>query len=111
MCTPSLCKPAEGSFLHGLGQLSTAEDFFQALGLPFDQKVVSVSRLHILKRFHDLLDIPALTPLDEAAQRTACRAALETAYQEFAAGGGTKTFKVFQGATMGFVPLGSLTGR
>ncbi|NOT72144.1 MAG: hypothetical protein HOP09_12995 [Hyphomicrobium sp.] len=41
-----------------LGQLkaySSAEDFFVGLGLPFDPAVVSVARLHILKRMGEHL--------------------------------------------------------
>lgn len=111
MCTPAKCKPQPGSFLDNLNSLSAAEDFFTALDLPFDQKVVSVNRLHILKRFHDLLDVTALVELDDMAQKSACRVALEMAYAPFADGsGGPKTFKVFQEqkAKMGFVPLSAL---
>lgn len=110
MCTPAKCKPQEGSFLEALNRLSAAEDFFSAVDLPFDQKVVSVNRLHILKRFHDLLDVTALVGLDDVAQKSACRVALEAAYASFAEGGGPKTFKVFQDqkTKMGFVPLSAL---
>ncbi|HEY0200457.1 MAG TPA: nitrogenase-stabilizing/protective protein NifW, partial [Burkholderiaceae bacterium] len=38
-------------FLQRLKALSSAEDFLQFFGVPYDQKVVNVSRLHILKRF------------------------------------------------------------
>lgn len=108
MCTPAQCKPAAGSFFDTLGKLSAAEDFFTALDVPFEQSVVNVSRLHILKRFHDLLDTGALTSLDDAGQRLACQVALTKAYGEFACGGGAKTFKVFQPGKMGFVPLGAI---
>lgn len=110
MCSPAQCKPAEGSFLHRLQQLSSAEQFFETLGVEFDQKVVSVNRLHILKRFHDKLDMASLQGLDDGAQATACRYALEQAYQEFADGTGVKTFKVFQETKSGFVPLSALLG-
>jgi nitrogenase-stabilizing/protective protein len=108
MCTPAKCKPAAGSFLEALSKLSAAEQFFAALDVAFDPHVVNVSRLHILKRFNALLDMESLRGLDDGAARVACRHALETAYGEFAAGQGQKTFKVFQAAKTGFVPLSAL---
>ncbi len=39
------------NFLQQLKALSSAEDFLQFFGVPFDQGVVNVSWLHILKRF------------------------------------------------------------
>jgi|AGTN01.1.fsa_nt_gi Nitrogen fixation protein NifW. len=108
MCTPAKCKPVEGSFLASLQKLSSAEQFFEALDVAFDQKVVSVHRLHILKRFNALLDMESLRTLEDGAQRIACRHALEKAYGEFAEGKGEKTFKVFQDTKSGFVPLSSL---
>lgn len=108
MCTPAKCKPAEGSFLDSLSKLSAAEQFFEALDLAFDQSVVNVSRLHILKRFNALLDMEALRDLEAGPARAACRYALEKAYAEFAGGEGQKTFKVFQDVKTGFVPLSSI---
>lgn len=108
MCSPAQCKPAAGSFLDTLARLSAAEQFFDALDLAFDQQVVNVSRLHILKRFNALLDMASLRDLDDGAQRIACRHALEKAYGEFAAGQGEKTFKVFKDSKTGFVPLSAL---
>ncbi|MBC7950317.1 MAG: nitrogenase-stabilizing/protective protein NifW [Rhodospirillaceae bacterium] len=108
MCTPAKCKPAEGSFLDSLTKLSNAEQFFEALDLAFDQSVVNVSRLHILKRFNALLDMESLKTLEDGAARLACRHALEKAYGEFAGGEGKKTFKVFQDLKTGFVPLSAI---
>jgi len=39
------------NFIQQLKTLSSAEDFLHYFGVPFDQAVVNVSRLHILKRF------------------------------------------------------------
>lgn len=108
MCSPAKCKPTAGSFLDTLSKLSAAEQFFQALDVAFDQQVVNVSRLHILKRFNALLDMESLRDLEDGAARVACRHALEQAYGEFAAGQGAKTFKVFQESKTGFVPLSAL---
>ena len=38
-----------------LATLSSAEDFLEFFALPFDQSVVNVNRLHILKRFYQYL--------------------------------------------------------
>ncbi|MCR6632265.1 MAG: nitrogenase-stabilizing/protective protein NifW [Magnetospirillum sp.] len=91
-----------------MSKLSAAEQFFDALDVAFDQQVINVYRLHILKRFNALLDMAALRDLEEGAARIACRHALEKAYGEFAAGEGQKTFKVFQDQKTGFVPLSSI---
>jgi nitrogenase-stabilizing/protective protein len=86
-----------------LASLSTAEQFFEALGVPFDPAVVNVSRLHILKRFGELT-----RALGENPPEGGCREALIQAYGEFASGLGAKSFKVFQEAQPGFVPLAAL---
>jgi len=96
-------------YLDSLSHLSAAEQFFEALELPFDQGVLNVSRLHILKGFHDRLRKVAFDGLDDAAARDRCRAALAESYDTFAAGKGSKTFKVFdkKGERV-FVPLADL---
>jgi hypothetical protein len=43
------------SLTERLKALSSAEDFFTFFGLPFDEQVVQVNRLHILKRFYQYL--------------------------------------------------------
>lgn len=62
---------------------SSAEDFFAILGLPYDEKVVRVARLHILKRMGQYLaseDFAGLPPVTIAAR---CKANLERAYGDF----------------------------
>lgn len=108
MCSPAQCKPEAGGFLDSLAKLSAAEDFFDALDLAFDQQVVNVHRLHILKRFNALLDMASLRGLEDGPVRVACRHALEKAYMEFASGQGQKDFKVFKDTKTGFVPLSSI---
>lgn len=67
-----------------LQELSSAEEFFAFLKLDYDPRILASSRLHILKRFHDLIDdadtLETLTP-DE--QRAAYRERLSRAYGEF----------------------------
>jgi nitrogenase-stabilizing/protective protein len=73
--------------LRDLGNLSSAEDFFAYFDLMFDPKVMAVSRLHILKRFHDKLSrVDGLESLDDAATRDVYRRQLADAYSEFVSG-------------------------
>lgn len=48
-----------------LKALSSAEDFFVFFGLPFDERVVQVNRLHILKRFYQYLHTTKLPAADD----------------------------------------------
>src|ERR1700738_5269702 len=65
-----------------LSRLSSAEDFFRFLDLPFDPVVLNVARLHILRRMGDNLRQAAVEP-DEGKARAHFRAHLEHAYQDF----------------------------
>lgn len=87
------------NFLEKLKSLSSAEDFLQYFGVPFDQHVIDVSRLHILKRFFQYLrQENALSQTDELQLFTAYRALLAKAYADFVAStpAQEKVFKVFQ---------------
>lgn len=88
--------------LQTLAGLSSAEQIFATLELPFDQTVLDVHRLHLLKRFRE-----HLKPLGPAPDTAAVRAALARAYDEYAGGAGPKSFKVFRQA-QGFVALGDI---
>jgi len=65
-----------------LAKLSSAEDFFQFLNVPYDPAVLNVARLHILRRMGDNLRNEPVAPDDDAA-RAQFRAHLEQAYQDF----------------------------
>lgn len=71
--------------LDELRTLSTAEDFFNFLEIPYDPLVLDVARLHILKRMGEYLrkNKAALGDADDAAARALCRAHLERAYNDF----------------------------
>lgn len=71
--------------LDELRALSTAEDFFGFLDIPYDPAVLNVARLHILKRMGEYLrkNRSTLASADEATTRTLCRAHLERAYNDF----------------------------
>lgn len=87
-------------FAQRLKDLSSAEDFMQFFGVPFDQKVVNVSRLHILKRFFQYIrqqgDLPGHD--DDLAMYQSYRGLLIRAYQDFVTStpAREKVFKVFQ---------------
>jgi len=87
------------TFLQQLKALSSAEDFLQYFGVPFDQQVVNVSRLHILKRFFQYIrQENLLAQTDEVALFTLYREQLVKAYADFVKStpAQEKVFKVFQ---------------
>lgn len=87
------------NFLQQLKELSSAEDFLQYFGVPFDQKVVNVSRLHILKRFFQYIrQEKLLAQTDELGLYTLYREQLMKAYADFITStpAQEKVFKVFQ---------------
>jgi nitrogenase-stabilizing/protective protein len=109
------------SVLQDLGQLSSAEDFFNYLDLPFEPTVVHVSRLHILRRMGQYIkgsEIDgAFDGLSEEEIKTLCREHLDQAYQDFVASTPIqeRLFKVHKEAiepkpepASNFVPLDSL---
>ena len=86
-------------FLQQLKTLSSAEEFLQFFGVPFDQKVVNVSRLHILKRFFQYIRQQSLlSQTDELQMFTVYRSLLMKAYEDFVTStpAQEKVFKVFQ---------------
>ena len=89
------------NLVHQLKALSSAEDFMQFFGVPFDQSVVNVSRLHILKRFFQYIRQQTLPSADdELALYTVYREQLVRAYADFVTStpAQEKVFKVFQDA-------------
>lgn len=88
-------------FLQSLKGLSSAEDFLQFFGVPFDQDVVHVSRLHILKRFFQYIRQETALPLtDQVRMFAVYRTLLMRAYGDFLTStpAREKVFKVFQDA-------------
>jgi len=84
--------------LDHIGNLSSAEDIFTYLLLPFDQQIMNVSRLHIMKRFGGYLAETDFTGLDQEAIFLECRETLKRAYGDFlqSTPGREKVFKVFR---------------
>jgi nitrogenase-stabilizing/protective protein len=101
-----------------LRKLSSAEDFFEALGVEFDPAVVRVARLHILRRMGEYLAGNDLEGATDEEARAACREYLGKAYADFVASSpiAERVFKVHKDAmkpatepAKPFVPLTSLT--
>jgi nitrogenase-stabilizing/protective protein len=87
------------AFLLKLKELSSAEDFLQYFGVPFEQSVVNVSRLHILQRFFQYIrQAQLLSGGNEIELYTAYREQLMKAYADFVKStpAQEKVFKVFQ---------------
>ena len=94
-----------------LKQLSSAEEFLDFFGLRYEERVVEVSRLHILKRFYQYLRHEAPNAeLGEVAIFRAYRDLLARAYQDFVIStpAQEKVFKVFQNAQARQISLDSL---
>jgi nitrogenase-stabilizing/protective protein len=68
--------------LEQLAKLSSAEDYFSFLDVPYDPAVLNVARLHILRRMGDNLREAGMEP-DEDKARAYFRAHLERAYKDF----------------------------
>lgn len=109
--------------LDEMGRLSSAEEFFVYLDVPYEMSVVQVARLHILRRMGQYLKQSeredAFAGLGDAETLALCRAHLAQAYQDFVQSSPIqeRIFKVHQEAvapkatpTAPFVPLASIGG-
>jgi nitrogenase-stabilizing/protective protein len=79
--------------------LSTAEEYLEFFGIPYDAKMVSVNRLHILRKFSEYVQaIDQDTTLNEGDRLGQYRAALQNAYTLFLSSSSLeqKLFKVFK---------------
>lgn len=94
-----------------LKQLSSAEEFLDFFGIRYQEAVVHVNRLHILKRFYQYLrnaqDLDSLVEVDLFKRY---RDLLARAYQDFvdSTPAREKVFKVFQDIEGKQVPLSAL---
>jgi len=83
-----------------LQMLSSAEEFFEALSVPYDPVVLQVARLHILKRMGEYLASEDLEGLPDSVVTARCRSTLERAYEDFRQSGPLelRVFKVLKNA-------------
>lgn len=81
-----------------LEELESAEDFLEYFGLPYEESVVHVNRLHILQRFHDYLSRVDEMPKVEDERRGLYTRLLARAYTDFVESDAQteKVFKVFK---------------
>ncbi|MGE4483162.1 nitrogenase stabilizing/protective protein NifW [Acidocella sp.] len=111
------------SVLDDLSRLSAAEEFFVYLGVDYEQAVVNVARLHILRRMgqylRDSQEREVFARMDDEEVKLLCRDHLAKAYQDFIVSTPIqeRLFKVHKDAVAPktapakpFVPLTSLTG-
>ena len=101
--------------LSKLNAASSAEDFFTALNVPYDESVVRVARLHILKRMGQYLAEEDFEGLADDVIAARCKAMLERAYEDFVASSPLdhRVFKVLKEAVepktpANFVPFDDL---
>jgi nitrogenase-stabilizing/protective protein len=86
-------------FIQQLKSLSSANEFLEFFGISYDERVVHVNRLHILKRFYQYLhQAEGLPGLNEIELFRRYREFLLQAYQDFTTSNAAteKVFKVFQ---------------
>lgn len=85
--------------LKHMSTLSSAEEFLDFFQVEYEQAVVHVNRLHILKRFNQYLrTTPGTAEMDDDTLRRTCRELLTRAYGDFVRStpAQEKVFKVFQ---------------
>lgn len=88
-----------GDLLKHMSTFSAAEEFLDYFQVPYEQPVVNVNRLHILKRFNQYLRAtPGTAEMDDDTLRGVCQEALSKAYGDFvnSTAAQEKVFKVFQ---------------
>jgi nitrogenase-stabilizing/protective protein len=86
-------------FIDQLKALSSANEFLEFFGITYDERVVNVNRLHILKRFYQYLHrAEGLAGLNEIDMFKRYRELLLQAYADFTVSTAAKekVFKVFQ---------------
>ncbi|WP_413437122.1 nitrogenase-stabilizing/protective protein NifW [Sulfuriferula sp. GW1] len=85
--------------LKHMSTFSSAEEFLDYFQVPYEQSVVHVNRLHILKRFNQYLRAtPGTAEMGDDTLRSVCQEMLGKAYSDFvnSTAAQEKVFKVFQ---------------
>ncbi|MBW4512419.1 MAG: nitrogenase-stabilizing/protective protein NifW [Scytonematopsis contorta HA4267-MV1] len=99
--------------LEDFRKIVNAEDYFEFFQLPYDAKIVNVNRLHILKKFSQLMqEIDENNPnISHEEKLSQYRSALENSYQVFleSTAQEEKLFKVFNQKPKNVVMLTEIT--
>ena len=85
--------------LKHMSTFSAAEEFLDYFQVPYEQPVINVNRLHIMKRFNQYLRAtPGTDEMDDDTLRGVCQETLGKAYSDFvnSTAAQEKVFKVFQ---------------
>lgn len=85
--------------LQSIEGFSSAEEFLDFFGIPYQADVVHVNRLHIMKRFGQYLNrTPIPDEMDEETAFETCKQFLTQAHDDFVKSNAAqeKVFKVFQ---------------
>ena len=85
--------------LKHMSTFSAAEEFLDYFQVPYEQPVINVNRLHIMKRFNQYLRAtPGTDVMDDDTLRGVCQETLGKAYNDFvnSTAAQEKVFKVFQ---------------
>ncbi|MBR8835513.1 MAG: nitrogenase-stabilizing/protective protein NifW [Stigonema ocellatum SAG 48.90 = DSM 106950] len=94
-------------------RLVDAEEYFEFFQMPYDQQIVNVNRLHILKKFSQFIKEidDNSTDLSSSNRLSKYREALEKAYQVFldSTPQEQKLFKVFNEKPKNVVTLTEIT--
>ncbi|SKA24720.1 nitrogenase stabilizing/protective protein NifW [Consotaella salsifontis] len=90
-------RSAARSVLREIKALSSAEDFFLYFLLPYDQHVINVARLHVMRRMGQYLAAADFAGLSEDEIFLEGRRLLKRAYRDFidSSPGEQRLFKVF----------------
>lgn len=92
-------------------KLVDAEDYFKFFELAYDQQIVNVNRLHILKKFAQYIEeVDSKPELSEVEKLNQYRDALQKAYEVFLTSNAVeqKLFKVFNEKPKNVVLLGDI---
>lgn len=76
--------PDATGILERMRHLSSAEDFFDVLGVRFEPERLAVCRLHVMKRMSEMLAGDDLEDLPDTIAAARARSMLERAYRELA---------------------------
>lgn len=96
--------------LSQFNRLKDAEEYFNFFSLPYDPKILNINRLHILRKFSEIVQSREKGQ-DEAQTLATYRQALQTAYDLFLTSSSVeqKLFKVFQEKPKNVVMLSDIS--